>query len=508
MNTDRQHHHAAITGVAALGLSLATASLAAAVLKVDGPVNLVGNRFIDSTPKWLKTWAIDAFGTADKAVLKLGVFVVLCLVAAGIGAASMKRRSLGLVGTAALTAVGLLAAVTRSGRQSADWLALALGGLVGAGALWVASKPPASGPSESPVAYDRRRFIVSGAAMVGGAGVLGLAGSAVRRSATHVTAKARSVLQLPTPRSPAPAVAATADVGNGVSPYITPTADFYRIDTALAIPNIDAALWNLKVSGMVERPTTLTYADILAMPMVERLVTLSCVSNDVGGDLVGNAIWLGVPLADILNSVGVKPGATQLASKSVDGWTCGFPTALALDGRNALLAVGMNGEPLTPLHGYPCRLVIPGIYGYVSATKWLSDIMLTTFEDFDGYWIDKGWAKEGPIKTQSRIDVPRRGNPLVAGPIPIAGVAWAVHRGISKVEVRIDKGPWNQARLADEPTVDGWRQWIYEWNATAGKHTLQVRATDGLGVTQTETIARSDPDGATGWHTVGVTIAA
>ncbi len=280
---------------------------------------------------------------------------------------------------------------------------------------------------------------------------------------------------------------------------MTPNDDFYRIDTALVVPQVEPADWSLRVDGMVDTPFELTFDELLAMPMVEETVTLACVSNDVGGDLVGNAVWQGVPLAAVLERAGVQPGATQLVGTSVDGWTCGFPTELALDGRPALLAVGMNGEALPVRHGFPVRVVVAGLYGYVSATKWVSQLTLTTWEDFDGYWVPRGWSKTGPIKTQSRIDVPRSGRRVPAGSTPIAGVAWAPTRGISKVEVQVDGGGWREARLGDAVSDTTWVQWALDWDATEGEHEIVVRATDGTGETQTSEPARPDPDGATGW---------
>jgi DMSO/TMAO reductase YedYZ molybdopterin-dependent catalytic subunit len=291
-----------------------------------------------------------------------------------------------------------------------------------------------------------------------------------------------------------------ATAAGGIEPYLTPNADFYRIDTALSIPNVDPDTWKLTIGGMVDRPFELTYDELLARPMVERIVTLTCVSNEVGGDLIGTARWLGVPLKDLLAEAGVRAGATQVASVSVDGWTCGFPTPIALDGRDALVAVGMNGEPLPRRSGYAARLVVPGLYGYVSATKWLKEIRLTTWEDFDGYWVPRGWSKEGPIKTSSRIDVPRSGERPPAGRVVVAGVAWAQHRGVAKVEVQVDDGAWVEATLADEPTVDGWRQWRYEWDAAAGDHELHVRATDATGALQSAETVDVAPNGAEGYH--------
>ena len=310
--------------------------------------------------------------------------------------------------------------------------------------------------------------------------------------------------------SAAPDVPADATL-SPVTPYLTPNDDFYLIDTALSVPRIDLSSWSMEIGGMVDRPLTLTYDDLLARPQVERIVTIACVSNEVGGDLIGNAVWQGVLLRDLLDEAGVQPGAEQVFGTSVDGWTCGFPVEVALDGRDAMIAIGMNGEPLPLQHGFPARVIVPGLYGYVSATKWLARLDLTTWDEAEGYWVPRGWARDAPIKTQSRIDVPRRGEEVARGVVPIAGVAWAQHRGVAKVEVRVDDGEWAEARLAPDVTVDSWRQWVYEWDTTdldEGDHTIQVRATDTTGETQTDQVSRPDPDGATGWHTRTVSVTA
>ncbi|NUT37457.1 MAG: sulfite oxidase, partial [Hamadaea sp.] len=316
-------------------------------------------------------------------------------------------------------------------------------------------------------------------------------------------AEARSQVTLPQPASPAPALPST--VGEG---YVTSNADFYRIDTALVTPQVDPATWRLRIHGMVDREITLTFDDLLALPMVERYVTLACVSNEVGGDLIGNARWLGVPVKALLERAGPQAGADQVVQRSADGWTCGTPTSVLTDGRDALLAVGMNGEPLPVDHGFPVRMVVPGLYGYVSACKWITELELTTFAAFDAYWVRRGWAEQATIKTQSRIDAPRSSKD--AGRVTIAGVAWAQHRGIAKVEVRVtggaESGEWRVAELLDVVSADTWRQWRLDWQAQPGEYTITVRATDTTGETQTEVRTSVDPDGATGWHSVNVKI--
>ena len=508
-----------LAGLLTLAVALATASLLAALMKVDGPIQVVGNRFIDGTPRWLKTFAIARFGRNDKRALLTGIWVVLVVFAALVGRIAWRRRNAAFGAVAVFGLVGAFAATTRTGSQGGDWIPPVVGALFGGAALWllVRSTLPAvvpmpakrTGPSESPTAYARRRFLATAAATAATAGVAALTSGAVRRSANTRVATARTVRAtrgLPVPKSPASSIPASASAPGGAEPYLTPNAGFYRIDTALSVPQIDVDTWRLRIVGMVDHPLELSYDDLLAMAMIERTVTLTCVSNEVGGDLIGNATFIGVPLADILKKAGVQAGAEQLAGTSDDGWTCGFPVKIALDGRDAMVALGMNGDVLPTQHGFPARIVVPGLYGYVSATKWVTELKLTTWDGFNGYWVPRGWSKEGPIKTQSRIDVPRRGAAVTAGTVAVAGVAWAQHRGIAKVELQIDNAPWVEAKLADEPTVDAWRQWSYAWDAPAGRHVIAVRATDHTGATQTSDQADVAPNGATGYHTIRVDV--
>ncbi|WP_438941425.1 molybdopterin-dependent oxidoreductase [Micromonospora deserti] len=373
------------------------------------------------------------------------------------------------------------------------------------GAVVPSAPPPGWEPLERTDPESRRRFLTGAGMLLGAAGVAGLGGRwlAGRRGVSA----AREAVRLPAPVSAAPAVPAGADLSlTQLAPYVTPNLGFYRIDTALVVPQVDPATWRLRIHGRVRNPMTLSFADLLARPMVERYVTLACVSNEVGGDLIGNARWLGVPIRELLDEADPLEGADQVVGRSVDGWTCGTPTAVLRDGRDALLAVGMNGEPLPVEHGFPARMVVPGLYGYVSACKWVTELELSSFADFDAYWVPRGWSAQGPVKTQSRIDTPRPRNRLTAGRITVAGVAWAQHRGIRAVEVRVDEGPWQQAELAATVSVDTWVQWSWRWDATPGEHTLQVRATDATGETQTGRRQAVAPDGATGWHTVRVTV--
>jgi DMSO/TMAO reductase YedYZ molybdopterin-dependent catalytic subunit len=352
---------------------------------------------------------------------------------------------------------------------------------------------------------QRRRFLAQAGLALGGAVVAGVAGRAL--STRRGVAAARRDVVLPTPTAAAPPAPPGAELNiPDLARYMTPNRDFYRIDTALVLPQVDPATWRLRIYGRVRKPLELTFEQLLARPMVERDITLCCVSNEVGGDLIGNARWLGVPVKDLLDEVEPLDGADQVLSRSVDGFTCGTPTAVLRDGRDALLAVGMNGEPLPVAHGFPVRMVTPGLYGYVSACKWLVGMELISFAEYSAYWIQRGWAQKGPIKTQSRIDVPRAGREVRAGMVTVAGVAWAQHVGIGKVEVSVDGGDWHEARLAETASIDTWRQWSWQWDAAPGQHRLRVRATDVGGVTQTEEERPIFPDGATGWHTVSVDV--
>ncbi|MBB0231646.1 molybdopterin-dependent oxidoreductase, partial [Streptomyces calidiresistens] len=341
----------------------------------------------------------------------------------------------------------------------------------------------------------------------------GLVGRGLSDSGAAGAEAAREAIALPAPDLPAGPLPAGIDPPvEGLTPFVTPNRDFYRVDTALTVPRVDATTWRLRLHGLgVERESILDYRDLLRRELVERDITLTCVSNEVGGPYTGNARWIGVRLADLLREAGVRAPseggpADQLISRSVDGMTIGTPVEAVLDGREALLAVGMNGEPLPFRHGFPVRMVVPGLYGYVSACKWLGELELTTFAEVDAYWVRRRWAAEAPIKTQSRIDTPRPFARVAAGTVAVAGVAWAQTRGIERVEVRVDDGPWQEAVTAGVPHTDTWRQWFLEWRAEPGSHRLEVRATDGTGETQTPERVGISPDGASGWHSVVITV--
>jgi DMSO/TMAO reductase YedYZ molybdopterin-dependent catalytic subunit len=374
-----------------------------------------------------------------------------------------------------------------------------------------AAGPP--GREEGPAAVirpglgpDRRGLLVAAGGLAAAGLISGGAGWVLGRH-LHAAEESRAAVRLPAPAEPEPALPAGVSVGvPGVTPFRVTNGSFYRIDTALLTPQVKAKGWTLRLHGMVDREVRLNFAQLMASPLVEHDVTLTCVSNEVGGNLIGNARWLGLPLGPLLRQAGPHPEADMVLSTSADGWTASTPLAVLLDGRMAMLAVGMNGEPLPIQHGFPVRMVVPGLYGYVSATKWVVDLEVTRFDRATGYWTTRGWSDHGPVKTESRIDVPGDGSRVRAGRVAVAGVAWAQHRGIRAVEVRVDDGSWQPARLAEVPSADTWRQWVLPWDATPGTHRLQVRATDETGAVQTGEQAPPEPNGATGWHTIQVNV--
>jgi DMSO/TMAO reductase YedYZ molybdopterin-dependent catalytic subunit len=498
----------AMTGLLTAAAALAVAELASAVVgELSSPVVAVGEAAIDLAPAWLKDFAIRTFGTHDKTALLAGIGVLLVLFAMALGILALRRPVVGYVGLLAFGAVGALAAVTLPTAATLSWVPAALGVAAGAWVLGLLLRAAGGGrpkPVDRPDLYDRRRFLVIGAAVAAGTLTAGALSRIVGRSTARAVAS-RADVRVPPPADAAPVLPGTGLGTPGLSPFYTPNADFYRVDTAIIVPKVTAEGWRLRIHGMVDREIELSYAELLARPLIERDITLTCVSNVVGGPYVGNARWIGAALAPLLREAGVDPGASQLASTSADGFTVGTPTAVVLDGRDAMLAVAMNGQPLPLAHGFPVRMVVPGLYGYVSATKWVVDLELTTFEAFDAYWVQRGWARQAPIKTMSRIDTPRSGARVPAGRVAVAGVAWAQHRGITAVEVRIDAGAWQPARLTAQDTIDTWRQWVFAWPADPGEHVIQARATDDTGYTQTGTREPPVPDGATGWHTIGVT---
>lgn len=467
------------------------------------PFLAVGNWVRDSSPHAVVEWAKDTFGTADKTVLFIGVTAVVLGVTAAAGMLSRTRPTPGLVIAAVQGLVGFVAVLTRPDLGQLGIAAPAASMVTGLVLFsWLHGRAwPVEQDRES-----RRRFLRAGAATVLGAGVAGTIGQ-LSGDRVDVEASRASVGALK-PASPAPKLPPNADfVRDGTARFITANRDFYRIDTALTLPRVSAQDWRLRIHGLVDKTVEFTFSDIRERRLIERPVTLACVSNEVGGGLISNANWIGVPLRELLMEAGVRPGADQLFSTSVDGFTAGTPVDALLDpNRGAMLAIGMNGEPLPQEHGFPARMVVPGLYGYVSATKWVADMEVTTFADKQGYWIPRGWSAKGPIKTQSRIDSPRDGFVLGKGRNTIAGTAWAQTIGIRGVEVRVDDGEWHPAELSTEVDLNTWRMWRVTLDLRAGEHTVQVRATDNHGYTQTEAEASPVPDGATGWHTVHVSV--
>jgi len=502
-NAKRASAWAGAGGVAvALGLTELFAGLSVAI---PSAISSIGAIVVDISPGWLESFAISTFGTADKAVLGIGIFVVALLVGWYLGRASSRSPTPIIVGFVAFAGLGIAAQLAEAGAEAGIVIVTTL---IAAGtglAVWYGIKewtvPREEAITDGDVpSIDRRRLLLA----VGAAAIVSVVTMSIGRARIRSRAEAQiAALELPEPveSQPDPHTANQFDL-TGVSPIVVGNATFYRIDSALVVPTIDPEEWTLTVKGMVDDEIVLSYQDLMDLPLIERYATLSCVSNEVGDRLVGNALWTGVRLTDVLDLAGVQDGADQLASWSVDGWSAGFPTELAYDGREPLIAVGMNREVLPADHGFPARLVVPGLYGYVSATKWLKEIELTTWDAFDGYWIPRGWAKEGPIKTQSRIDRPKSGNHIETGSYTFGGVAWAPTLGIEQVEVQIDDGPWGVAELSVPLSQNSWVQWSFTADVSEGNHTLHVRATDGTGETQSEERVRPKPDGAEGWHMI------
>jgi DMSO/TMAO reductase YedYZ molybdopterin-dependent catalytic subunit len=551
-----------LTGLITAAVALGVGHLVAGFTNPDAsPVFAVGSAAIDLTPPPLKNFAINEFGSNDKAALEIGILVLVAVFAAAIGAAAMRRLWYGLAGLGAFTVIGLIAALTRPTAGPAYAVPVLAGAMAGAVTMVLlvraahatgvpaahggprpaaglpgqpAQGSGASGPATSPEAVeprepgaswvparrsgdaawrsapvtapDRRLFLKTSSVALVAAGASGLVGRALAERTS--VSRARAALRLPAAGSPVRPLPAGVDLHMpGLSSFVTPNGSFYRVDTALIVPQVAPSSWHLRIHGMVSKEITLSFDDLLRLPLVEDWITLCCVSNPVGGPYIGNAKWLGARLAPLLRAAGIRAGAEQLLCTSVDGFTSGTPAQTVMDGRDALLAVAMNGTALPVAHGFPARLVVPGLYGYVSACKWITDIKVTTFAGEYAYWAQRGWSQQAPIKTESRIDVPSLSNTnLRAGPTQIAGVAWAQHKGIDAVEVRVGGGPWRQARLAAVPGIDTWRQWVLDWDATRGNHVIEARATDATGYTQTAAQAPPEPNGATGYPTITVTV--
>ncbi len=506
----------ALLGVVSALAGLAVAELLSGYLHQRvSPVIAVAESIIALTPGAVIEFVISLVGQNDKQLLIGTTLVGLLLVSAGVGILAFWSIPAAVGAFVVMGLVAALAVADRLTSSSTTYVPIVIGTVVSVATLVIlapralASLPPQASDQagEEPSWRDhdasRRQFLALSGAVALAAVFAGGAGRLLARSRAAVEA-ARRTLRLPVRAVPAPADV-EVDV-RGVEPWVTSQAQFYRIDTALSVPQILPDDWELRIHGMVDNELTLSYQDLLDRGLEQAWITLCCVSNQVGGDLISNASWSGVRIADVLAEAGVHEDADAVLSTSQDGWTCGTPLAVLTDDRNALFAVAMNGEPLNPEHGFPVRMVVPGLYGYVSATKWVVDLEVSRFSDFSAFWTDRGWSAQGPVKTQSRIDVPKPGADLAAGDVVVAGIAWAQHTGVMKVEVSVDGGAWAAATLAAHPSIDTWRQWSYVWSATSGEHEIAVRATDASGYTQTGELADVIPDGATGWHTISVDI--
>jgi len=492
---------AAIGGILAALAGLAAGQVAAALLGTgQTPVVAIGSAFIDRTPPWLKDLAISLFGTHDKLALKTGILIVLLAFAALGGVLAVLRYWAGAAVVVVLAGLAVAAAQTRPDAGQTGFVPSFVAGVVALLVLRLFSRRLAGLIQYPEDGVSRRGFLQLSAGVALGSVAVGALGNVIGGHRSAVT-DAREALQLPLPPSLDPPAGVQVP---DAPPWATPNDDFYRIDTALSVPLIMPADWKLRIHGMVEREIELDFAALLKRKVVHKWVTLTCVSNEVGGDLIGNALWSGVLLKDLLTEAGVSADADAIQSTSKDGFTAGTPLSTLLDDRESMLAFAMNGQPLPLEHGFPVRIVVPGLYGYVSATKWLADIEVTRFDQFEAYWTPRGWSELGPIKLSSRIDVPR--SKASAGQVTVAGVAWDQHVGVSKVEVRVDGGPWQEATLAADASIDTWRQWHWTWDAPRGNHVLQVRAFDGKGNPQIENQAPPAPNGSTGLHSVDIKV--
>jgi DMSO/TMAO reductase YedYZ molybdopterin-dependent catalytic subunit len=468
------------------------------------PVISLANRIVDHVPPAVKTFVIKIFGTNDKLALILIILAVVFAISIAIGRSFLTGNTkVAYLLISLMTLAAIWASLQDAGSNIFSIIPSLISGAVTLAFLyWLATKKELS--DESGVSLSRRELLK----VVGTIGAVSLVATGAAKLLTQKASvqvdRIKTVLPRPlkflakAPRDPALSTP-------GLSPLFTPNKDFYRIDTAFAVPNVSLNEWKLEITGMVARPRTFTYEQLTARPVFELDDTISCVSNEVGGNLVGNARWLGIRLDDLIREAGPNVDADQVLGYSVDGFTAGFPVA-ALDNNDAMIAIGMNGEALPLEHGFPARIIVPGLYGYVSATKWLTRIELTRFDQKHGYWISRGWSERGPIKTQSRIDTPQADTNVAPGNMAIAGVAWAPTRGISKVEVRVNKGPWQEAVLGPEIAKTTWRQWWLPWSATKGGYAISVRATDGTGALQPEAYVPVEPNGAEGWHTINVQV--
>lgn len=498
-----------VAGVAAAAVSLGIAQLVGIPFGARADARTaVGSAVVDLTPGPIKEWMIQTLGSADKLFLAVVVLVVIATIAAIAGTLETRRRPLGSVAIAAAGVLGCIAVLSRQGATALDTVPTVAGASCGVATLrlltrrrWPDRRDPADGAGRDGPDAGRRRLVVL--AVLGFGVVSGVAGAVITRL-THSVAGDRNSLTLPRPRISLPPIPAEVQPNDVALPsFITASADFYRVDTALSVPQLSHADWRLRIHGMVDHEATYSFDDLARFDVVETVTTLTCVSNPVGGNLISTGVWTGYRVADLLAAAGVHADADMVLSTSIDGFTAGTPVQALTDGRDALLAVGLNGQPLPIEHGYPARLVVPGLYGYVSATKWVVEMELTRFDRAAAYWTRQGWAPRAPIKTESRIDVPKGGQEIPVGRVVFGGVAWAQNRGVRAVEVRIDDSGWQPAIQGASYSNQTWRLWSFPWQAKSpGKHTITVRATDNTGTTQTADRVGAVPDGATGWHTV------
>lgn len=519
---------AGAAGLIAVTAALGAGHLVAGILLSPGasPFFAVGNAAIDRTPTPVKNFAVENFGTNDKPALLAGMAVVLALVGVVIGLCSRRSAAPGLVALVAVGVVGALA-VGEQANGSLALLAPAASLVAGVGVFWwlhgrarprdaVGDGPAASdAPADSDASVGRRRFVLGAVVTAVGALVAGAGGFALARR-VDVAASRRAVgrLTATTPAPPIPAGAAFPELGTPA--FLTPAADFYRIDVNLEVPQLRAEDATLRITGMVDEPIEFSFNEIRSMPLVENTITMTCVSNEVGGPYVSTANFIGVPLLGLLDRAGIQSGAQQVVGHSADGFTLGTPLDLLRGaGKGAMLAIGMNGEALLPEHGFPMRTVVPGLYGYVSATKWLTELEVTTY-DVKPYWVERGWDGQPPgvvpIKISSRIDAPTSFQQVTGGQVTVAGTAWAQGRGISRVELRFDRGDWQPAELATEVNPNTWRMFKLTTPLAPGQHTVTSRAFDGDDVVQAQDRLRlinpgPVPDGSTGWQSMIFTVA-